>query len=167
MTLADELDALLCERVPPRAMLDHTCTMEDIRLERASRDLGNDQYRLCLMRYTIQLTWLRFPYRVFAPDVVIAMVAAWSDNRVSEVMNALGLEAELPEVDVVVIDEETAEMVITLEVAQPMDLTQDATGLIELGGRRYRLDSPLLFVAEHADLHATTEGNTWLSSQVV
>lgn len=47
----------------------------------AAKDLGLEQYRLAVIRYDAVLSWERFPYRLCAPQLLMALMAVCGELK--------------------------------------------------------------------------------------
>lgn len=161
MSLLDSLTGFVKGNMPKRAMEGFDSLMDEVRFEPAARDLGAGQYRLAIMKYTATLTWERFPYRLCDPQLVMALILAWYQTDGAEAMTLINVDYELPDIDVEIIDVETAIVVVTATLSESLDLVEDEAGQIPFDGKRWRLASPSTWVAENATLLAGTGGGTW------
>ncbi|MRT10786.1 phage tail protein [Enterobacteriaceae bacterium RIT711] len=161
MSLLDSMTGFVRSNMPERAMEGFDSLMDEVRFVPAARDLGAGQYRLAIMHYTVTLEWVRFPYRVCDPQLVMALLLVWYMSEAAAAMGSINTDYELPEIDVEKLDEETAIVLVTGSLAEPLDLTEDPEGPIPLDGRRWRLAQSSVWVAEHATLFFGSGDGTW------
>lgn len=161
MSLLDSLTAFVKSNMPERAMEGFESLMDEVRFVPAARDLGAGQYRLAVMEYTATLAWERFPYRICPPQLVMALLLAWYQNEGAAAMDAINMDWEFPELDVELIDDETAIVVVTARMSEPLDLLEDAAGEIPFDGRRWTLATAEIWTAERATLFFGSGNGTW------
>lgn len=161
MSLLDSLTKFITGNMPKRAMDGFDSLMDEVRFVPAARDLGAGQYRLAIMQYTATLTWERFPYRICPPQLVMALLLAWYQNEGAEAMDAINVDWEQPDLDVEIIDNETAIVVVTAQMSDPLDLEEDEAGEIPLDGRRWKLTEATIWTAEQATLFFGSGDGQW------
>ena len=138
-TQLDSLTAFFRENVPKRAQQGFSSLLDEMRIVPAAKDLGQGQYRQAVIRYSALIAWERFPYRLCAPQLLVALMEAWLDDYGSGVMDELGITDSEPEWDVSVEDEETATVVLTIPLVEELVIKQDADGAIPWRGERWSL----------------------------
>ncbi|HED1545426.1 phage tail protein [Citrobacter sp. S39] len=161
MSLLESLTDFVRSNMPERAMDGFDSLMDEVRFVPAARDLGAGQYRLAIMQYTATLAWERFPYRICPPQLIMALLLSWYQNDGAAAMDAINVDWELPELDVEIIDNETAIVVVTAQMAEPLDLLEDADGAIPLDGQRWKLADATVWTAEQATLFFGSGNGTW------
>lgn len=152
MSQLDNLTAFITEAVPPRVMQGFDSQMDEVTFIPAQRDTGLGQYRLSIIRYNAVLTWERFPYREYDPKILMTLFLVWLSQEDRAVFEEIGIDNELPDFDVEVIDSETAIVVVTLPMAEELNLVPDEKGPIPFDGQRWRLDAPEIWTAADADV---------------
>ena len=154
-TQLDSLTEFFKASVPPRAQLGFSSLIDEMRIVPAAKDLGQGQYRQAVIRYSALLSWERFPYRLCAPQLLVALMEAWLDDHGNEVMDELGITDADPEWDVSVEDEETATVVLTMPLVEELVIRQDEKGLIPWRGERWSLVDPEILTAYSAAIYGT------------
>lgn len=161
MTLLDSLTEFVKSNMPKRAMEGFDSLMDEVRFEPAARDLGAGQYRLSIMQYTVTLEWARFPFRVYDPQIAMALVQVWYMTEGAKAMDNINMDWELPEIDVELREDETAVVLITGSLSEPMDLLEDPDGPIPFDGRRWSLAKSSVWVAEQLTMFVGNGDGTW------
>ena len=152
MSQLDRLTRFITDNVPDWVMYKFRASIENAEMIRAPKDLGLNQRRFGVIRYTATFDWDDFPYRRYSAAEIYALVFAWLDEQA----NDLRFEFELSDPDISVdFDEElTSPFVITLELAESIDAVQDDNGTIPYKGKRWRLIYPNIHVAARGFLFA-------------
>ena len=154
-TQLDSLTEFFKASVPRRAQLGFSSLIDEMRIIPAAKDLGQGQYRQAVIRYSALLSWERFPYRLCAPQLLVALMEAWLDDHGNEVMDELGITDAEPEWDVSVEDEETATVVLTMPLVEELVIRQDEKGLIPWRGERWSLVDPEILTAYSAAIYGS------------
>lgn len=154
-TQLDSLTAFFKANVPPRAQQGFSSLMDEMHVVPAAKDLGQGQYRQAIIRYSALLSWERFPYRLCAPQLLVALMEAWLDDHDSDVMDDLGITDAEPSWDVSVEDEETATVVLTMPLVEELVIKQDDKGAIPWRGERWSLAEPEVWTAFSAAIYGT------------
>ncbi|HBT3078312.1 TPA: phage tail protein, partial [Klebsiella pneumoniae] len=74
-TQLESLTAFFRDNVPARAMVGFTSVMDEMQFIPAAKDLGLEQYRQAVIRYSAVLSWERFPYRICDPRLLFSLMA--------------------------------------------------------------------------------------------
>lgn len=151
MTQLAELTAYIQEQLPRRANITFSSEMDDITLIPAVKNLGNGCLRTQVRQYDAVLTWETWPYRLANPDLLFAIIDSWLTIHANGLRDELALPA--PKIDVDVDDQGNAWLQITIQMADPLTLREDEHGEILRNGKRYRLDDPDIWIAEHYTIH--------------
>jgi len=154
-TQLDSLTEFFRENVPKRAMLCFTSQIDEMRIVPAAKDLGLGQYRQAVIRYSAQIAWERFPFRLCPPQLLVSLMEAWLDDYGSEVMDELGITDAEPEWDVSVEDAETAVVVLTIPLVEELVIRQDESGAVPWRGERWSLVNPEILTAFSATVYST------------
>ncbi|QCT18489.1 phage tail protein [Jejubacter calystegiae] len=152
MSQLDALTRFLAENMPTRAMQGFDSQMDGVEFIPAQRDLGLNQYRLAIIKYNAVLSWERYPYREYDPKILMALFIAWLAQADRSLFEEIGIDNDLPDFDIDVIDPETAIVVVSLPMAEELNLVPDENGSIPHDGRRWRLESPEIWTAEAAEV---------------
>lgn len=158
MSQLKELTDFLIANMPKRAMQGFDSQMDEITFIPAQRDSGLGQYRLAIIRYNAVLTWERYPYREYDPKILMALFMSWLTQDERGLLEETGIDSELPEFDIETIDQETAIMVVTLPMAEELNMVPDPKGEIPFDGQRWRLAEPDMWTAEEVTIIPLTEG---------
>ncbi|CQJ45000.1 phage tail protein [Yersinia rohdei] len=156
MSQLQSLTAFVQGNLPQRLRkLEFNSDMDELRFIPAQRDLGLDQYQLALMQFDAVLSWGRFPYRDYDPRNLCALLLVWMiDNAPDH-----GPEPELPTIDIDVIDDKTATVVVSMGLTESLSIKKDEAGEIPFQGAKWRLTDPELWLAtEGAVFGADTGG---------
>ena len=134
--------------LPAKLNKNFDCWMEDLEMHLTPKHhgLGRD---IGYLSYKAVLSFERFPFKQFAPEVVLASVMAWlmdfdkhrEDFQLSD-----------PSADVEPEDDNTAEMTIEVEFKEPLMVVEDEQGLIQWEGKRWTVAPYEIWVAEHCNV---------------
>lgn len=149
-TQLESLTAFFRANVPPRAMTAFSSVMDEMQFIPAAKDLGLDQYRQAVIRYSAVLAWERFPYRLCDPRLLFSLMAAWLDDADRELFEELGITEADPDWDVSVDTEETATVIVSVPMVEELVVVPDENGPIPWQGRRWRLANPEIWTAFNA-----------------
>ncbi|WP_333891744.1 phage tail protein [Atlantibacter subterraneus] len=159
MSQLDDLTGFLLANMPKRAMQGFDSQMDEIVFIPAQRETGLGQYRLSVMRYNAVLTWARYPYREYDPQIMMALLLVWLTQADRSLFEEIGIDNTLPDFDIELTDEETAIVVVTLPMAQEINLVPDPDGAIPFDGQRWRLDSPEIWTAQDMTVIPVTKND--------
>lgn len=156
-TQLESLTEFFCQNVPERAQQGFDSIIDEMQVVPAAKDLGLNQYRQAVIRYSAVLSWERFPYRLCAPQLLVSLLLAWVDEYGSDVMAQTGISDAEPQWDVSVEDAETATVVLTMPMAEELVIRQDKKGDIPWNGERWSLVDPEIWTALSARVIGTDE----------
>ncbi|MHA3541208.1 phage tail protein [Yersinia enterocolitica] len=156
MSKLQSLTAFVQGNLPQRLRkLEFNSDMDELRFIPAQRDLGLDQYQLALMQFDAVLSWGRFPYRDYDPRNLCALLLVWMIENTPD----YGPEPELPSIDIDVIDDKTATVVVSMGLTESLSIKKDEAGDIPFQGAKWRLTDPELWLAtEGAVFGADAQG---------
>lgn len=147
MSKLDSLTQFIKAHLPARiANLEFTSDMDGLRFIPAQRELGLDQYQLAVMQFEVVLSWGRFPFRLFDPRNLCALLMSWLIEHTDEGLAEQGFDLEMPEI-VILADTQTAVVEVTLTLYEALTVVRDAEGLIPFDGDRWRLSDPQIWWA--------------------
>lgn len=156
MSRLESLTQFVCNAIPERvAGTEFASEMSGIEYVMRQRELGLGQYQLAIQRYTVFLSWERLPYRLFDPNNISALVAVWMTENEGEDENSRDLEFSAPEMDVDVVDDENADVTVTLTISESLIIRESETGSIPFDGRMWEIATPVTLVAEEFDVKIT------------
>lgn len=133
--------------------VEFSSEMDSIQFIPAQRDLGNGQYRMHIQQYDAVIAWGRFPYKQVDPRYIGILVDAWLNE--SDDIDDIQLDLARPSMDVDVIDEHQAVVIIQLQLAENVNMREDKKGIVPMDGKRWTLCDPEHWVAEEADISGT------------
>ncbi|WP_029592422.1 MULTISPECIES: phage tail protein [Siccibacter] len=154
-TQLDSLSEFFRQNVPERAQLGFDSLLDEMQLVAAAKDIGLEQYRLSVIRYNALISWERFPYRLCAPQLLIALLEVWLDEHADGVLDDIGITSAEAVWDVTVEDEETATVVLTMPLADELVIRPDEKGPIPFRGERWSLVEPEIFTALSGTVYGT------------
>lgn len=156
-TQLDSLTDMFTQNLPKRALLGFDSLIDEMQVVSAARELGQEQYRMSIIRYNALLSWERFPYRMCPPQLLIALLEAWLDELASPVLEETGIANTDATWDVTVEDEETATVVLTMPLADELVIRPDPKGVIPYRGGRWSLVEPEILTALSATVYGADE----------
>ncbi|MEK1977968.1 phage tail protein [Vibrio parahaemolyticus] len=112
-------------------------------------DRGNGGHIAAYWRYEAIISIEAFPHRLLDPRNVFALLACWlaDYDRERDIH-----ELDDPEITVDVINEESADVLIEIEMMEPIEMIHDEQGLITWRNQRYRVQAVPIDVAEEYEL---------------
>ncbi|HIF9333356.1 TPA: phage tail protein [Photobacterium damselae] len=113
-------------------------------------DRGNGGFIVAQWRYNASIIIEEYPHNIIDPKVLLALVACW----LTEFDSARNYD-ELgdPEVDVEVLDHEKADVVIEIELIEPIEMIPDEDGDIVYRGINYRVQTVPVYVADEMEVN--------------
>ncbi|WP_140920172.1 phage tail protein [Limnobaculum xujianqingii] len=148
MSQLDSLVSFIRENVPARLMIEFDNWMDDPKLEQSHRGYGEGQRRIGVLIYDGVVSWDRFPFKTFDPQIVFALILSWlaENSRPDE------FTLDVPRIDLELIDDDVAILTITVSLIDEICLTEDDNGLIPFDGQKWKISSPVIWTAESADI---------------
>ncbi|EGQ8054728.1 phage tail protein [Vibrio parahaemolyticus] len=112
-------------------------------------DRGNGGHIAAYWRYEAIISIEEFPHRLLDPRNVFALLACWlaDYDRERDIH-----ELDDPEITVDVINEESADVLIEIEMMEPIEMIPDEQGLITWRNQKYRVQAVPIDVAEEYEL---------------
>lgn len=141
MSLLQELTNHLINNLKPRshAGLTFSSFMDNLEIDRVFKLVTkqpNEQLLCAKLKYDAIITFDAFPYRIYDPCLVFALVMTWLEGKNS---NDERFDSINPDIDVSENDEQTAYLMISVPLFEEITLIADETGSIPHNGRRYQL----------------------------
>ena len=130
--------------------VEFSSEMDSIQFIPAQRDLGNGQYRMHIQQYDAVIAWGRFPYKQVDPRYIGILIDAWLNE--TDDIDDIQLDLDRPSMDVDVIDEHQAVVIIQLQLAENVNMREDENGIVPMDGRRWVLCEPEYWVAEDSEI---------------
>lgn len=121
--------------------------MSDIELILSPRNMGMGM-DIAYQRYTAEFLIDRLPFKKYNPAVLFANVAAWLMDKDKEREEQLG-ERKDPVIEVVIEDEQNAEVLIQIVFEEPIKVVEDENGDIYWRGKQWKLEEYEIWVAEN------------------
>jgi len=118
-------------------------------LKLTTKHMGNG-FDLMHQQYVAEFLFDKFPHTEYDPAVLFANVGAWLMDNDSERQDYPELGD--PEVDVVIEDEKSAEILITIEFDEPVKIVEDVEGPIYWSNKRWRIQEYEVHIAEKFQL---------------
>jgi hypothetical protein len=148
MSQLESLTAFITENMPGDAMQMFESAMDDCELTRSHKGIGLEQRRMGVLRYNARLCWDNFPFRLYSPGEVYALVLVW----IAEHANALHEELNLPDptVDPEFDDEGSCILEIVVPLADPLIIRVAENGRIPYKGQRWEVVNPEIWTASEA-----------------
>lgn len=141
MSLLTELTKHLVDNLKPRSHngLTFSSFMDDLEIDRVFKLVTKhptEQLLCAKLKYDAVITFDEFPYRVYDPCLVFALVMCWleSKNRDDTQFDNVN-----PDIDVSENDEQTAYLMISVSLSEDITLIEDENGTIPYQGKRYKL----------------------------
>ncbi|WP_434357399.1 phage tail protein [Parasalinivibrio latis] len=122
---------------------------ESATIEANGEDRGNGGCIICNWRYRAVISIEEFPHHQLDPRNLLALVSCWLTDYDGE-RNELDLED--PELSVDVLDHQTADVSIELDMVEPVEMIPDPAGMITWRGEKYRVQAVPIYTAEEAEI---------------
>jgi len=144
-----DLKAFINEIVGAKIATRMDCEMGSVSLRLNPKNMGNG-FDLMTQQYVAEFLFDKFPYNQLDPAILFANVGAWlMDNDSSrEDSDELGD----PEIEIVIEDERSAEVLITIEFEEPVKIIEDTAGPVYFQNKRWRIQEYDVYVAEKFQL---------------
>lgn len=148
MSLINELTTFLKDNLPQELYRGQKfgSFMDNLEIDRVFKlvtDQPTKQLLCAKLKYDAVITFDEFPYRVYDPCLVFALVMCWleSKNRDDAQFDNVN-----PDIDVSENDEQTAYLMIAVPLSEDISLIEDENGSIPYKDKRYRLGAASVWV---------------------
>ncbi|REF26027.1 tail completion protein R (GpR) [Xenorhabdus cabanillasii] len=159
MNKLQQLTTFLRENLPEfMCKTEFTCETGEIRFIQAQRDLGLGQYQMFIQKYKAVIKWESFPHREYDPRYISLLINAWLTEQNDELRDR-NQGQEYPTMTVKV-NEETAVIVVSLSLSEPVIMREDKNGIVPFDGKRWLLATPEIWFAENDVIHIVDESGT-------
>lgn len=150
MSQLSSLTQFLKDNLPERVR-DFDSYMDEQKIVVSNKDIGMGQRRIGYTTYTGELRWDSWPYRMCNPQLLYTLVLVWLGDFAGTLREDIGLPD--PDVDAVMIDEQTAIVSVTVPLVDELGIIEDNGGPIPHDGTRWRLGDPVVLIAEQATIY--------------
>lgn len=150
MSQLDALTVFVKANMQERAFQGFSSHMDEMKFIPAQKELGLNQRRIAVIQYTGLLAWDRFPYRLCDPRELAALCLAWLMESDRELFEEMGIDNDLPDFEIDLIDEETAVLVVSVPMVEALNVVRDEKGAIPMDGERWKLEDPEIWIASQA-----------------
>lgn len=120
--------------------------VENPRIVPSGKSLGNGQIVMYRHEYDAVIVIERYPHKVHSAQLLFAHICSWVMN------NDDRDEIARPRIDVDILDDDTADIEISISFEEDGMVVEDPAGDIELYGKRYRLDDAVINYAETGEV---------------
>ncbi|NVJ61823.1 MAG: phage tail protein [Gammaproteobacteria bacterium] len=134
-----DLKAFIEERVGDKVAKRMSAEMGEIELVLSPKFMGNGSFQLMIQRYKAEFYFDRFPYKEQSPAVLFANVGGWLMDNDEDREQQLS-ELRDPEIEVVLEDDNSAEIIIEVMFEEPVKVIEDPNGPIYWSGKQYRIE---------------------------
>lgn len=148
MSQLDDLVKFIKSHVPEQLMQEFDNWMDEPELIASHKGLGLDQRRLGVLTYEGVLSWDRFPFAIYDPQILFALILVWLANNSREGNFTL----KAPVIDLEQIDDKVAGLTIRLGLADEICVSVDEKGSIPFDGQSWSISSPIIWTAESAQI---------------
>lgn len=101
----------------------------------------------------------RYPHKVHSPNLLWAHISAWLMDNDGDRFDQRDASIKI-EVDI--LDDETADVMISIDFIEEVGIVEDSGGDIRLDGKYWRLDEPEIYYALSGELKEPVE---WIGEQ--
>lgn len=114
----------------------------------SGEDLGEG---FCLAKWKYSATVLieRFPHQKINPYTLLALMASWLITQ-NEERDEWGMAD--PDIDIDIISDDNCTIIIDVELMDDIEIIEDQQGPIEFIGKRYRVATVPIYLAESAEV---------------
>ncbi|ACP11059.1 phage tail protein [Vibrio cholerae] len=120
--------------------------MTDISLKLLPKHMGNG-FNLMQQKYRAEFYFDRFPFKKYDPAVLFANVGAWILDHDLDRAESNGLRD--PDIDVVLEDENSAEVLVIIEFEEDIKIIECENGGIKWRGKKWKIAEYEIWVAEN------------------
>ena len=122
------------------------CEMDSVSLKITTKNMGHG-FDLMHQQYVAEFLFDKFPHHEYDPAVLFANVGAWlmDNDQEREDYEELGD----PEVDVVIEDESSAEILITIAFDEAVKIVEDANGPVYWMNKRCSIEEYEIHYLNH------------------
>lgn len=140
-----DLKAFIEKIVGERIATRMECEMDSVSLKLTSKHMGNG-FDLMHQQYVAEFLFDKFPHTQYDPAVLFANIGAWlmDNDQERDDFEELGD----PEVDVVIEDETSAEILLTIVFDEPVKIVEDEHGPVYWNSKRWRIQEYDIYIAE-------------------
>ncbi|MGO3882261.1 MAG: phage tail protein [Proteus vulgaris] len=157
MTRLQKLTAFLRENLPESLFAtEFSSEMDEVVFSMAHDDQGEDeagnkQYQILTQEYEAVIAWGRWPYRKIDARYIPVLIEAWHQNLETDFTEP-DFEYEQPTMNIDVIDDEIAMIVVSIKLSDAIVLKEDENGMVPLDDKRWSLANPEVLFAENIDV---------------
>ncbi|WP_375750942.1 phage tail protein [Vibrio sp. HN007] len=120
--------------------------MLDVELILTPKHMGHGM-NMMNQRYVAEFYFDRFPFKKYDPAVLFANVGGWLMDNDGEREENDNLDD--PEIEVVIEDEDSAEIIINVHFEEPVKVVENLNGDIHWRGKRWSIEQYEIWVAEN------------------
>jgi hypothetical protein len=148
MSLITELTKFLKMNLPPAVYRGQKFSsfMDNLEIDRVFKLITKqpDEQLLCAkLKYDAVITFDEFPYRVYDPCLVFALLMVWLEGKNRDDAQFDNVN---PDIDVSENDEQTAYLMIAVPLSEDITLIEDENGTIPYKDKRYKLGAAGVWV---------------------
>lgn len=141
MSLINELTTFLKDNLPPALYRGQKfgSFMDNLEIDRVFKLVTKqpaEQLLCAKLKYDAVITFDQFPYRVYDPCLVFALVMCWLESKSCDDARFNNVN---PDIDVSENDEQTAYLMIAVPLIEDITLIEDKNGAIPHQGKHYKL----------------------------
>ncbi|HGN0432481.1 TPA: phage tail protein [Proteus mirabilis] len=157
MTRLQKLTAFLRANLPESVFAtEFSSEMDEVVFSMAHDDQGEDeagkkQYQILTQEYDAVIAWGRWPYREIDVRYIPVLIEAWRQELETDFTEP-DFDEEPPKMDVDVIDDYIAVVVVTIKLSDAIVLKEDENGIVPFDGKRWSLANPEVLFAENIDV---------------
>lgn len=144
MSLINQLTSFLKDNLPAEVFRGQKFTSftDNMELKRQFSVITAKQLQGGIVSYDAVLEFEDWPYRKINPQLLFLLVNVW----IEELPDLDSYEInENPTLDVDVIDEQIADITVTVKVTENLYMVEDEQGQIPFKNKRYRIDNPIIW----------------------
>ncbi|WP_392551231.1 phage tail protein [Orbus wheelerorum] len=144
MSLINQLTVFLKANLPEVIFRGQKFTpfTDSMELERVFKVVTNNQLQGGIIRYEAVFEFEDWPFRQINPQSLFLLVNVW----VEELPESDHYEIiENPTLDVDLIDEELADITVSIKITENLYMVEDDKGDIPFKNKRYRIDNPVIW----------------------
>lgn len=125
--------------------------MNNVELERTVKKITEDQYQIAIMSYDAVLSFDAFPFSKVPPDLVFVLVNVFLEQAKEQFEREF---VENPSLDIEIIDDDTADIIISIKLIDKLTIVADKDGEIPFLNRRFKIAEPIIHRASAINITA-------------
>jgi hypothetical protein len=144
MSLINQLTTFLKDNLPGEVFRGQKFTSftDEMELKREFKVITASQLQAGIVTYDAVLIFDDFPFRSINPQLLFLLINVWIEQLTDSFSYKV---EENPTLDVDIIDEELADITVSVKMTENLYMVEDEKGDIPFNNKRYRIDNPVIW----------------------